>query len=276
MSFVIFATWVLVGLLAGLLAGLVMKPGGYGLKRDIILGLVGGIGGGWIFRAFGVFPGAGLVVVAVVAFIGAAIPIVAQRKFWPTESVGEERADRWWRWGLGAALVAVTGWMVLGPAPQPAATAAVIDDKTYTVTPAAMKVKAGIVTGDITEMKVTERVEQGSGRVVSAAKLTARLVLKNSSANQTVRLVAGTIQYIDVLGQPIKLEDARTEPTLKFSTYGSDRLDPGQEASQSLDVDFPAEALKAKKLKEIRLELAYIPSPYHEETINFIVSVGGQ
>ncbi len=276
MSFVIFATWVLVGLLAGLLAGLVMKPGGYGLKRDIILGLVGGIAGGWIFRAFGVFPGAGIVAVAVVAFVGAAIPIVAQRKFWPTESVGEEKADRWWRWGLGTALVAVVCWMVLGPAPQPAATAAVIDDKTYTVTPAAMKVKAGIVTGDITEMKVTERVEQGSGRVVSAAKLTARLVLKNSSANQTVRLVAGTIQYIDVQGRPIKLEDARTEPTLKFSTYGSDRLDPGQEASQSLDVDFPAEALKAKKLKEIRLELAYIPSPYHEETVNFIVSVGGQ
>ena len=276
MSFVIFATWVLVGLLAGLLAGLVMKPGGYGLKRDIILGLVGGIAGGWIFRAFGVFPGAGIVAVAVVAFVGAAIPIVAQRKFWPTESVGEEKADRWWRWGLGTALVAVVCWMVLGPAPQPAATAAVIDDKTYTVTPAAMKVKAGIVTGDSTEMKVTERVEQGSGRVVSAAKLTARLVLKNSSANQTVRLVAGTIQYIDVQGRPIKLEDARTEPTLKFSTYGSDRLDPGQEASQSLDVDFPAEALKAKKLKEIRLELAYIPSPYHEETVNFIVSVGGQ
>ena len=84
MSFVIFATWVLVGLLAGLLAGLVMKPGGYGLKRDIILGLVGGIAGGWIFRAFGVFPGAGIVAVAVVAFVGAAIPIVAQRQIWPT------------------------------------------------------------------------------------------------------------------------------------------------------------------------------------------------
>jgi len=25
--------------------------------------------------------------------------------------------------------------------------------------------------------------------------------------------------------------------------------------------------LKAKRLKEIRLELAYIPSPYHEETV---------
>jgi hypothetical protein len=150
----------------------------------------------------------------------------------------------------------------------------VINEKTYTVTPAAMKVKAGIVTGDLTNMKVTEQVEQGSGRVVSPAKLTALITLKNSSENQTVRLLAGTIKYIDAGGQPIKLEDGRTAPALKFDTYGSsDRLDPGQEAIQSLDVDFPAEALKAQKLKEIRLDLAYIPSPYRAETAHFIVSI---
>jgi hypothetical protein len=134
----------------------------------------------------------------------------------------------------------------------------------------------GIVTGEVTAMKVTERVEQGSGRVVSPAKLTANLYLKNSSADQTVRLVEGKIQYIDVAGQPIKLEDMRTEPTIKFASYGSERLDPGQEASQPLDVDFPAEALKAKKLKEIRLELAYIPSPYHQETVKLSVTIGGK
>jgi hypothetical protein len=167
--------------------------------------------------------------------------------------------------------------MILGPSVQPAATAtAVVEDKTYEVTPAAMKVTAGIVTGEVTAMKVTERVEQGSGRVVSPAKLTANLYLKNSSANQTVSLVAGKIQYIDAAGQPIKLEDMRTEPTIKFASYGSERLDPGQESSQSLDVDFPAEALKANKLKEIRLELAYIPSPYHAETVKLSVTIGGK
>jgi hypothetical protein len=180
-----------------------------------------------------------------------------------------------WKWWIGAALAVVVVWMLLGRTPGPTATAAAtVEDKTYTVTPAAMKVKAGIVTGDVTEMKVTERVEQGSGRVVSPAKLTARVVLKNSSTNQTVRLVSGKIQYIDAQGQPIPLETARTEPALKFATYSNERLDPGQEATQSLDVDFPAEALKAKKLKEIRFELAYIPSPYHEETIKFIVAIG--
>lgn len=167
---------------------------------------------------------------------------------------------------------AATGF--LGCSEQP--TAAVIEDKTYTVTPAEVKVKAGIVTGTVTEMKVTERVEKGSGRIVSPAKLTGKLVLKNSSANQTVRLVGGKILYIDAQGQPIKLVEGRTEPTLKFATYGSDRLDPGKEDTQSLEVEFPAEALKAKKLKEIRLELAYIPSPFQEETVNFSVSIGGQ
>ena len=179
-----------------------------------------------------------------------------------------------WKCVWVTTLTAAAAAGFLGCSQQP--TAAVIEDKTYTVTPAEVKVKAGIVTGNITEMKVTERVEKGSGRVVSPAKLTGKLVLKNSSADQAVRLVGGKIQYIDVQGQPIKIEEGRTEPTLKFATYGSDRLDPGQEATQSLEVEFPAGALTAKKLKEIRLELAYIPSPFREETVNFSVSIGGQ
>ena len=169
---------------------------------------------------------------------------------------------------------AVMAVMTLGCSQQPSGTAAVIEDKTYTVTPASVKVKAGIITGEVIELKVKERVEKGSDRVVSPAKLTGTLRLKNTSANQTVRLVEGKLLYIDTQGQPIKLEAARTEPTVKFATYGSERLDPGQDTTQSLDVDFPAEALKAKKLKEIRLELAYIPSPFREETVNFTVSVG--
>ncbi len=277
MSFVMFVMWVLVGLLAGLLAGLIMKPGGYGLKKDIMLGLVGSIGVSWLFRALGVLTEAGMVVAAVVAFIGAAIPIVAQRKIWPTERLGEDKADKWWRWGLGAALVAVVAWMTLGPAPQPAAIAPVIEDKTYTVTPAAMSVKAGMVTGEVTEMKVTERVEQGSGRVMAPARLTAKVVLKNSSAKQALRLVGGKIRYLDAQGQPIKIEETRTEPALRFSEYGSsDQLEPGQEATQLLDVDFPADALKVKRLKEIRLELVFLPLSYREETVHFNVSIGGQ
>ena len=268
-----FLTWILAGVLAGLLAGWVVKHGGYGLRWDITLGLVGSIGGSWILRSLGFYPRAGIVATAVVAFIVAVIPIAVQRKFWATERPIEKK-DAYWRWGLGAVLVALVAWMTLGPVQQPAAVAAAVEEKTYAVTPAAVKVKAGIITGEVTEMKVAERVEKGSDRIVAAAKLTGMLKLKNTSANQTVRLLEGKLLYIDAQGQPIKLEDARTEPTLKFAAYGSDRLDPGQEAIQSLDVEFPAEALKEKKLKEIRLEFAYIPSTYREETVNFTVSIG--
>ncbi|MBI3029716.1 MAG: hypothetical protein HYY64_09420 [Candidatus Rokubacteria bacterium] len=180
-----------------------------------------------------------------------------------------------WTWAGVMMVTTAVAAMTLGCSQQ-SGTAVVIEDKVYTVTPVSIKVKAGIVTGEITEMKVTERIEKGSGRLVSPAKLTGMLKLKNSSNDQAVRLVGGKIQYIDAQGQLIKLEETRTEPTIRFATYGSERLDPGQDATESVDVDFPTEALKAKKLKEIRLELAYIPSPYKEETVNFTVSIGGQ
>ncbi len=183
----------------------------------------------------------------------------------------------WTRVGVMAVSGAVAA-MVLGCSPPPSGPTVVIEDKVYSVSPTSVMAKAGIMTGEVTEMKVTERVEKGSGNVVSMAKLTGKLKLTNSSKDQSVRLVGGKIQFIDAQGQPIKVEEKRIEPTLKFSSYGSssERLDPGQEATQLVDVDFPAEALKAKKLKEIRLELVYLPSSYKEETANFTVSIGGQ
>ena len=151
----------------------------------------------------------------------------------------------------------------------------VIEDKTYAVTPASMTVKCGIITGEVSDLKVTERIEKGSDRVVSPAKLTGTLRLENSSANRAVHLVETKFLFIDAQGQPIKLEAARTDPFVTFTTtHGEERLNPGQESSQALEVEFPVEALKANKLKEIRLELSYIPSPFREETVNFVVSIG--
>jgi uncharacterized membrane protein YeaQ/YmgE (transglycosylase-associated protein family) len=274
MTFGIFVIWIVMGVVAGLLGGLVMKGGGHGLRRDLVLGVAGSIGLSWLVRGIGMVSGSGLFVAAVIAVVGAAIAIVAQRMIRPTEPHDAARADMWWRYGLGAAVVVVMGWMMFGPAQQPAATAAAIDDKIYAVTPATMKLTAGVVTGEVRDMKVTERIEQGSGRVVSPAKLTARIALKNSSPNQTVRLVAGKIQYIDAQGQPIALEDNRADPVVKFAS--SDRLDPGQETTESLEVDFPVAALKANTLKTIRLNLAYVPSAYREDTVNLPVSIGGK
>ena len=171
----------------------------------------------------------------------------------------------------GAALAAAAAACTPAQAPKSAA----INDKVYAVTPAAITVKGAVISGALTEMKVVERVEDGSGRVDQPARLTGKLVLTNVSKDQSLRLLGGKLLYIDMQGKPIPLEDKRTEPMLKASnSYGSqERLDPGQNSSQAVEADFPAEALKMKRLKEIRLELLYIPSAYRQETMNFGVSI---
>lgn len=82
MSFAMVATSVLVGLIAGWLASRVMKDGGYGLKGDMLLGLVGSFLASVIVGALGGSPETGTVVLVIVAFVGAALVIVAQRKLW--------------------------------------------------------------------------------------------------------------------------------------------------------------------------------------------------
>lgn len=91
MTFDMFVVWVLMGLLAGWLAGFRLKVGPYGLIGDLVLGVVGSVVGSGIFRILGILPGAGMFVTAVVAFVGAASVLVAQRKLWHRPTVRPRR-----------------------------------------------------------------------------------------------------------------------------------------------------------------------------------------
>ena len=71
-----FIVWVIVGLLGGSLAGLIIRRErkGFGLVRNMGLGLVGALVGGWLFRVIGLFPRLGNVAISlrdvVAAFVG--------------------------------------------------------------------------------------------------------------------------------------------------------------------------------------------------------------
>lgn len=176
------------------------------------------------------------------------------------------------------AIAAAVATALYGCTPPTTEKSAVIEDKTYVVAPDRIKLKTGILLGEVTGMTVVERVEQGTGRVDSAAKLKGKLKLTNGSTDQSVRLISGRILFVDEQGQPIKIDEARTEPKISFSgSYNSpDRLDPGQQTTQDVDVNFPAAALKGKKLAEIRLEIEYLPASYRRETAAFNVTVNSQ
>jgi uncharacterized membrane protein YeaQ/YmgE (transglycosylase-associated protein family) len=75
-------SWIVVGFIAGWLAGLVVKGGGYGLIGDIIVGVVGGLLGGWIASHFFHMgnPMSGINLPSIgVAFVGAVILVVILR-----------------------------------------------------------------------------------------------------------------------------------------------------------------------------------------------------
>ena len=75
-------SWIVVGLIAGFLAGQVMRGGGYGVIGDIVVGVIGGLFGGWlatdIFHLGAEVNGINLESI-LVAFIGAVILLVLMR-----------------------------------------------------------------------------------------------------------------------------------------------------------------------------------------------------
>lgn len=156
---------------------------------------------------------------------------------------------------------------------EAASTSPSVVDKTFALTPETVPVRASFLRGELAGLKVVERVNEATKEVVDQPKLYGMLKLKNTAADQAVRLLSAKIEYTDTGGQPIALAKDRTDTTFKFYTYQTERLDPGMETSQSVDVPFPAAALGARKLGDIRLELTYVAMPYHEETVAVSVSM---
>jgi uncharacterized membrane protein YeaQ/YmgE (transglycosylase-associated protein family) len=72
--------WVIiVGLIAGWATGKIMKGSGYGVLMDIVLGMVGGIVGGWIMSILGFYTSGGLTPSIVVAILGAVVLVSVVR-----------------------------------------------------------------------------------------------------------------------------------------------------------------------------------------------------
>src|SRR5262245_25952900 len=75
--------WIVVGLIGGGLAGALMtwERGGYGLLRNLALGLAGALIGGLLFRLLGIWPGLDRIAVSlrdiVAAFVGALLVLAA-------------------------------------------------------------------------------------------------------------------------------------------------------------------------------------------------------
>jgi uncharacterized membrane protein YeaQ/YmgE (transglycosylase-associated protein family) len=73
--------FIVVGLVAGWLAGQFMRGGGYGLVGNIIVGVLGAVVGGFLFKSLGASMGGGLLGSIIVATIGAVVMLLVVRLF---------------------------------------------------------------------------------------------------------------------------------------------------------------------------------------------------
>lgn len=173
-----------------------------------------------------------------------------------------------------AIVVAALASALAGCAQDDVSAAPRIEDKTFALQAADVPLRIGPLSGSLSDIVVTQRVNLDTGEMVSAPQLRGTLELKNVSEDQTVRVVSGQVVYLDASGSKITLAEARGDTEFKPYAYGGDRLDPGMEMSQSIDVPFPAAALDKTPLANIRLGVSFIPMPYREEGVVVPITVG--
>jgi uncharacterized membrane protein YeaQ/YmgE (transglycosylase-associated protein family) len=70
--------WMILGLVTGLVASKIINKSGADFLLDVILGIVGALAGGWLFRTFGMVDVSGLNLYSfVVAVVGAMVVLMA-------------------------------------------------------------------------------------------------------------------------------------------------------------------------------------------------------
>ena len=72
-----FIAWIVLGLIAGFIASKLVNKTGEGMLMDIVLGVVGAVIGGWLFRTFGMPGVTGFNIYSlIVAVVGAAVFLI--------------------------------------------------------------------------------------------------------------------------------------------------------------------------------------------------------
>ena len=183
--------------------------------------------------------------------------------------IPQRMRDTWLWWGAAIFFLAFALWSQTAR-PNTASSAPPTEVKKIALMPKVIRVKAGFLTGELQDLRIKERVEHGSGKVVGTPMLRTKLTVTNDSTNETARLLGGKIEYIDPQGKQFPI----THTGFTFIGVPTNRLDPGMHTSQVIEVPFPPAALKPHGLQDMSLQLTYLPIPYQVDTASVPVSLG--
>ncbi len=145
-------------------------------------------------------------------------------------------------------------------------------EKTFTLA-SNTPLKVDFLSAQLQGLTITERIDPTTKQVVDRPELRGTLKLTNDSKDQSARLLGGSLVFLDAKGQVIPIAKDRGDTSFTFSAYETQRLDPGKETSQMIDVPFPVAGLQATEIHSIRVELNYLPSAYRAQSVDYPVSL---
>jgi len=181
----------------------------------------------------------------------------------------------WWMGGVAVLLLGLVLTACSQKEQGTATSSTQQTEKDFSLNPNKTAVKVDFLEGQLRDLRVSERVEQNGGKVVAPPMLHATLTLKNVSTDQTARLISGKLEYLGPDGKPMLPAEGRRDTGFSFEGYQTDRLDPGKETSQDIEVPFPKAALEGRALRDVQLDLTFAPAPYKVQSVTVPVSVSG-
>jgi hypothetical protein len=116
---------------------------------------------------------------------------------------------------------------------------------------------------ELTDLKVSMTVDTASKEIVDTPNLRGRIKITNQTKG-LLDIQAVALEYLDEAGKPIAYKPA--EKMTKVYPFWR-ILKPEETAEGNLDTTMPANAVKAKTLSKIQIDLVYVPSPLSRDTL---------
>jgi hypothetical protein len=115
----------------------------------------------------------------------------------------------------------------------------------------------------LNDLKVSMMVDTASKEIVDTPTLRGNIKITNKTKG-LLDIQAVTLEYLDEAGKPIAYKP--DEKMAKVYPFWK-TLKPEETAEGNLDTTIPGNAIKAKALSKIQIDLVYVPSPLSRDTL---------
>jgi len=116
---------------------------------------------------------------------------------------------------------------------------------------------------ELNDLKVSMTVDTTSKEIVDTPILNGNIKITNQTKG-LLDIQGVTFEYLDEAGKPIAYKPQ--EKIIKVYAFWR-ILKPGETAEGNFNTTIPRDAVKAKTLSKIQVDLVYVPSPFSRDTL---------